>query len=319
MNVLVLGHRGLVGSAVCRRLRAPRDGEPAWRVLVDSKRRDLRSRDACELVFSEADRHQQIHALVIAAARVGGIRANATEGYDFLRDNLLIQLNVIEAARRYNMPRVASLGSACMSPRDAAYPHVETDLGSGRLEPTNAPYALAKLAGLELMQQVGRPAWVTLVPANVYGPGDNFDLERSHVVPALIRKVIEAQERREPFTVWGNGSATRELLYVGDLADAIVRSLLCEASGVLNIGSGHAVTVASLVSYIRQAVGGVPPRAEFTDDTQGATTRMLDSQAARSLGLHWQQTPLAEGLRQTIEWYREQRARGFPNGRESAQ
>ena len=308
MNVLVLGHRGLVGSAVCRRLRAPRDGEPAWRVLVDSKRRDLRSRDACELVFSEADRHQQIHALVIAAARVGGIRANATEGYDFLRDNLLIQLNVIEAGFLCDVPLKTLAGMMILELQNRRVVQVlETDLGSGRLEPTNAPYALAKLAGLELMQQVGRPAWVTLVPANVYGPGDNFDLERSHVVPALIRKVIEAQERREPFTVWGNGSATRELLYVGDLADAIVRSLLCEASGVLNIGSGHAVTVASLVSYIRQAVGGVPPRAEFTDDTQGATTRMLDSQAARSLGLHWQQTPLAEGLRQTIEWYRERR------------
>lgn len=304
-RVLVLGHRGLVGSAVCRRLAR----EPDVEVVVDSARLDLRRQDQALAVFTKSLR---IDAIVLAAAKVGGVGVNAAKPYDFIRDNLLIQDNVLSLAAAQRVERLVFLGSTCVYPRDAQVPIAESALLSGPLEPTNSAYAMAKLAGIEFVKAVRAQLglhWTALMPCNLYGPGDNFDLETSHVVPALIRKAHEALEH-SPFEIWGRpGAASRELLYVDDLAEVIARALRAYSLPPLaNVGSGELVPIGQLAGLVRQVVGHHGCVRWETGKPTGAPARLLDSSTAHVCFGEWPITPLSDGLRETYAWFKEHRA-----------
>ena len=222
-RIYVAGHRGLVGSAICRRLKS---GGYTRLMMRDRADLDLTNQAAVEAFFA-AEKPEYVF---LAAAKVGGILANSTYPVDFLRDNLAIELNVIDAAYRHGVKKLEFLGSSCIYPRLAPQPMREDALLSGPLEPTNEWYAIAKIAGIKLAQayrrQYGFRA-ISLMPTNLYGPGDNFDLQSSHVLPALIRKAHEARIEQAPeMVVWGSGAARREFLYVDDLADAAVFLML---------------------------------------------------------------------------------------------
>ena len=212
-RVFVAGHRGMVGSAIVRRLA----DEGCEVLTADRDALDLRDQRATEAWMKD----RRPHAVFLAAARVGGILANASRPADFLYDNLMIEANAVEAARRCGVEKLLLLGSSCIYPRLAPQPIPEEALLDGPLEPTNEAYAIAKIAGIKLVQAYRRQHgcdFIAAMPTNLYGPGDNFDLESSHVVPALIRKAHEAKERKGPLVVWGSGSPRREFLHVDDCA-----------------------------------------------------------------------------------------------------
>ena len=299
--VAVIGYRGMVGAALVRRLAE----EPCKVLTVGRETLDLRRQEAVESWFND----HRPEAVFLAAAKVGGIAANSTFPADFLYDNLMIEANVIEAARRSAVEKLVFLGSSCIYPKLSAQPIVEEALLSGPLEPTNEWYAVAKITGIKLCQsyrtQYGCD-FISAQPTNLYGPGDNFDLETSHVVPALMRKAHEAKaSAKAEFTVWGSGTPQRELLYVDDLADALVH-LLRHYSGYIpiNVGSGEEVSIAELASAVASAVGF---DGELTFDAQkpdGTPRKRLDTQRLERLG--WRPTTsLREGLAKTYEWYRD--------------
>ena len=299
-KIFVAGHRGLVGSALVRRL-----GEKGYRNLAVRSRAELDLEDQ-RAVFEFFETERPSHVF-LAAAKVGGILANDTYPADFIRSNLVIQLNVVEAAYRTGVEKLLFLGSSCIYPKFAEQPIREDALLTGTLEPTNEPYAVAKIAGIKLCQSYNRQHgtnYVSVMPTNLYGPGDNFDLNSSHVLPALLRKFHEAKAADLPqVTVWGSGTPRREFLHVDDMADACVFLMeTYDGSEIVNIGCGEDVSIAELAEIVRDAVGY---RGEIVYDRtkpDGTPRKLLDVSRLRGLG--WAPAvPLEKGVRDTYEWY----------------
>lgn len=298
----VAGHRGLVGSAVWRRLEAARFGRLVGRTSAEL---DLTDRDAVfELFRAERPRY-----VVLAAAKVGGILANATHPVDFLSENVRIQVNVLDAARTVGVERLLFLGSSCIYPRLAPQPIVEESLLTGHLEPTNDAYAIAKIAGILHVQAVRRQdglPWISAMPTNLYGPGDNFSPQGSHVLPALIRRYDEAvRNGSRVVTNWGTGTPRRELLHSDDLADACLH-LLEHYDGAehVNVGTGHDVTIREIAAAVADVVGYDGETRWDTSKPDGTPQKLLDVSRLRATG--WEaRTGLREGLERTVAWYRE--------------
>jgi GDP-L-fucose synthase len=299
--IYVAGHRGLVGSALVRALTA----KGFSNILVRSRDElDLCNQAAVERFFAE---HRPAHVLM-AAARVGGIQANDTYPADFIRDNLQVQTNVIESAYRNGVRKLLFLGSSCIYPKHAPQPMPESCLLTGPLEPTNEWYAIAKIAGLKMCQayrrQYGFDA-IAAMPTNLYGPGDNFDLNNSHVLPALLRKFHEAkQARASRVVVWGTGVPRREFLHVDDLADACVFLLnrYSDAQPV-NVGWGSDVAIRELAELIRGVVGFEGELVFDSSKPDGTPRKLLDTTRLNALG--WSpRIRLREGIAATYEWFR---------------
>lgn len=300
-RVWVAGHRGLVGSALVRRLAS----EDCRIVTVPRADVDLRRQAETEAWLLE----QRPEAVFLAAATAGGILANDTRPAEFLYDNVAIAANVIHGAWRAGVKKLLFLGSACIYPRLAPQPMSEEALLTGPLEPTNEAYAVAKIAGLKMCEAYRRQYgcdFIAAQPNNLYGPGDNFDLESSHVIPALIAKAHRAKSRGEPtLTVWGSGTPRREFLYIDDLADALV-FLMKHYSGpvALNIGTGEEVTIRALAETVAEVVGFTGTLAFDTTKPGGVPRKLLDAGKMKALG--WRaKTPLREGLKRTYAWYLE--------------
>lgn len=295
-KVWVAGHRGMVGSAVVRRLGDEPVGEL---ITATSSELDLRRQSETEQ-FVAAKRPDVI---VMAAAKVGGIHANRSAQGEFLYDNLMIASNIVEAARTADVERTMILGSSCIYPREAEQPMAEAALLTGPLEPTNEGYAISKIAALELAKmyrrQYGMSA-ISLMPTNLYGPNDNYDLETSHVLPALLHKIHHAKETGEAAaTIWGSGRPRREFLHVDDLADAVVFALTnYDGESHLNVGTGTDVSIAELAEVIADVVGW---DGEFIYDTSmpdGTPRKLLDVSLLRDLG--WSSSiGLREGIAMT--------------------
>ena len=296
----VAGHRGLVGSAILRRLEEDGFENLLVRSHAELDLTDPRAVDA----FFEAERPEYVF---LAAAKVGGILSNATYPVDFLRNNLAIELNVLDTASRNGVKKLLLLGSSCIYPKFAPQPMKEEYLLTGELEPTNEFYAIAKIAGIKLCQAYRKQYgidFISAMPTNVYGPGDNFDLKTSHVLPALIRKTYEAKERGEPsVTVWGSGAPRREFIYVDDLADACL-FLMDNYSGdePINVGVGQDLSIAELASLVREVVGYEGEVYYDTSKPDGTPRKLLDVSELNGLG--WRtKTLLREGIQQTYRWY----------------
>ena len=298
-KIWVAGHRGMVGSAVCRRL-AQEDCEIA---TVGRETVDLRRQAEVEAWM----RAEKPEAVFLTAATVGGILANDSRPADFLYDNLAIEANVIHAAFETGVEKLLFLGSSCIYPRLAPQPMAEDALLTGPLEPTNQWYAIAKISGIMLCQAYRRQHgcdFISAMPTNLYGPGDNFDPEGSHVIPGLMRLIHEAKLKNAPsVTIWGSGTPRREFLYVDDLADALVQLMTRYTDEPhINVGTGQDISIAELARTIAVVVGY---EGEFTFDRSkpdGAPRKLLD--VARIRGLGWTpRTGLESGLGAAYDWY----------------
>jgi GDP-L-fucose synthase len=299
-SIFVAGHRGLVGSAIIRRLQAG-----GFRNLVLRSRQDLdltRQRQVEEFFATARPEY-----VFFAAAKVGGILANNTQPAEFLQDNLVIQTNIIDAAYRNGTRKLLFLGSSCIYPKHAPQPIPEEALLTGPLEPTNEWYAIAKIAGMKMCQayrrQYGFNA-ISAMPTNLYGPGDNFSLQSSHVLPALLRKIHEAKEKgAREVEVWGTGKPRREFLHVDDLADACVFLMQnYDAEGWLNIGWGQDETIAELAHTISRVVGFKGTLRFDTSKPDGTPRKLLDTSKLTALG--WSpRIELEPGIRSTYEWF----------------
>jgi len=302
--VYVAGHRGLVGGAITRALEAR--GLPV--LGRASSQLDLRDRDAVDAFF-DAERPTHV---VLAAAKVGGILANSTYPADFLSDNLRIQVNVLDAAARTGVDRLIFLGSSCIYPKLAEQPIREDSLLTGALEPTNDAYAIAKIAGILQIQALRRQhgaSFISAMPTNLYGPGDNFDLASSHVMPAMIRKVHEARQSGAPsVTMWGTGSPRREFLHVDDLAAAVLFLLEhYDSPDTINVGVGEDVTIRELAELVTTTIGYDGALDWDTSKPDGTPRKLLDVSRLQALG--WTPTiGLAEGLASTYAWFLEHAA-----------
>lgn len=296
-RVYVAGHRGLVGSAILRHLQAQGFTNLIIRTRAEL---DLRDPHAVDAYFA-AERPEYV---ILAAAKVGGILANAKHPADFIHQNLMIAANVIDAAHRYDVTKLLNLGSSCIYPKHAPQPLREDALLTGPLESTNRAYAIAKIAAIELCDayraQHGR-SFISAMPTNLYGPGDNFDLETSHVLPALIRKAIEAKEADAPsITVWGTGTPRREFLYVDDLADACLFLLEhFDEPGPINVGTGEDVTIRELAELVCKVVGYEGEIVFDTSKPDGTPRKLMD--VMRLDGVGWQaRTTLEDGIATTV-------------------
>lgn len=298
----VAGHRGLVGSAIWRHLEARGFtnllGAPSSDV-------DLRDRDATYAFFAQ----HRPQVVIDAAAKVGGIMANDTYPADFLSDNLRIQVNIMDAAKDHGVDKLLFLGSSCIYPRHAEQPIRESSLLTGPLEPTNDAYAIAKIAGILQVQanrrQHGRH-WISAMPTNLYGPGDNFDPQTSHVLPALIRRFHEAAEiGAQEVVLWGTGTPRREFLHVDDLAEAAL--FLLENYNdpqTINVGVGEDLTIRELAELVADVVGFDGELVQDTSKPDGTPRKLLDVSRINALG--WRaRTPLRDGIKSTYEWYRQ--------------
>ncbi|WJW75290.1 GDP-L-fucose synthase [Thiohalobacter sp. IOR34] len=302
-KIYVAGHRGLVGSAILRRLRA--DGYENL-VTRTSAELDLREQQAVRDFFAE----QKPDYVILAAAKVGGILANDTYPAEFIYDNLMMEANVVDASHRHGVKKLLALGSTCIYPRMAPQPLKEEYLLSGPLESTNEWYAVAKITGIKLCQAYRRQYgsdFIAAMPTNLYGPGDNFDLEKSHVLPALIRKFHEARQKGEPtVTLWGTGKPLREFLHVDDLADAVL-FLLREYSGeeIVNIGVGKDISIAELAAIVKEVVGFEGEIRYDPSKPDGTPRKLVD--VTKINGLGWSaKIGLREGIESTYQWFLDQ-------------
>ncbi len=305
-KIYVAGHRGLVGSAIVRKLEEKGYTNVVFRT---SKELDLRDKYAVDNFFAE----EKPEFVFLAAAKVGGIVANNEYPADFIRDNLLIQTNIIDAAYCTNVKKLLFLGSTCIYPKMAPQPLKEEYLLTGELEPTNEPYAIAKIAGIKMCQSYNRQygtQYISVMPTNLYGPNDNFDLHTSHVLPALIRKFHEAKENKAPFVeVWGTGTPRREFLYSDDLADACIY-LMNNYSGneIVNIGVGEDIAIKDLAKKIKAVVGYTGEIQFDTTKPDGTPRKLVDVTKLNSLG--WKaKISLDEGLKKAYQWYLENELR----------
>jgi len=299
-RIFVAGHRGLVGAAIVRRLRA---GGFDNLVLRSRTELDLGSEPAVERFFAE----HRPEVVFLAAAKVGGIHSNDTYPAQFLHDNLRIQTSVIDAAYRHGVRKLVFLGSSCIYPKLAPQPISEESLLTGPLEPTNEGYAIAKIAGLKMCQayrrQYGFDA-ISVMPTNLYGPGDNFDPQNSHVLPALIRRFHESKARGDQrVVIWGTGAPRREFLYVDDLADALVfLAQNYSDERPINVGIGEDLTIAELAGLIANVVGFTGGLEFDSSKPDGTPRKLLDVTRLHALG--WRaQISLARGVRDTYAWF----------------
>jgi len=299
-KVYVAGHNGLVGSAIVRALEAAGTGEIiGW----SSKELDLRDRGATFDAITEA----KPDIIIDAAAKVGGIMANSTYPVEFLRDNMLIQANLMDASHAANVERLLFLGSSCIYPRHASQPIRESSLMTGPLEPTNQAYAMAKIAGIFAIEayrtQYGRH-WISAMPTNLYGPKDNFDLESSHVLPAFIRRFHEAKVDSAPtVTVWGTGTPRREFLHVDDLAQACMVLLdSYDSPETINVGLGEDMPIRELAETVAEAVGFEGTIVWDTSKPDGMPRKLLDTTRINALGWH-PTISLRDGVATTYQWF----------------
>lgn len=305
MKIYVAGHQGLVGSAVTRAIE--KSADLSWVGYTHSEL------DLCERneVFTKIA-EEKPDALVIAAAKVGGIIANQTMPVEFLSENLQIQTNLLDAAHENSVSRVIFLGSSCIYPKECPQPIQENYLLTGPLEETNEPYALAKIAGVKLVEAYNREyghSWVSMMPTNLYGPNDNFHPENSHVIPALIRRFTEAADMgSDAVTLWGDGSPLREFMHSDDLARAVIAIIReTKLKGLVNVGSGFEISIATLAQMISEL-------SDFDGDIKwdptkpnGTRRKILDSKKIRSLG--WQpRVNFYEGLAETLAAFRSSRS-----------
>lgn len=303
--IYVAGHRGLAGSALWRALE-----QRGYRNLVGalSSEVDLRERDATMAFVGK----QRPEVLVVAAAKVGGILANDTYPAEFLSDNLRIQVNLMDAARQYGVQRLLFLGSSCIYPKFAEQPIKESSLLTGALEPTNDAYAVAKIAGIMQVQsirkQYGLP-YISAMPTNLYGPGDNFDARNSHVMPALIRRFHEAKQSGSgEVTIWGSGTPRREFLHVDDLASALIHLLdRYDSPETINVGTGLDVSIRELAETIADVVGWEGQLKFDTSKPDGTTRKLLDVSRLQHLG--WSSSiGLRAGISDAYGWFTEHQA-----------
>jgi len=301
-EIYIAGDNGMVGSAVLNALT-----EKGYSKIITKPHSELDLRDQKKVYdFFE---YEKPDIVILAAARVGGILANDSYPYQFLYDNLAIQNNVINAAHRNDVEQLIFLGSSCIYPKHAPQPLREDYLLTGPLEPTNQWYAIAKIAGLKLCEALQRQYsrnYVSLMPTNLYGPRDNFDLETSHVVPAMIRKFHEAKEEgQRPVTLWGSGTPKREFLFVNDLAEAILYVIENRLQGsIYNIGTGKDISIMDLASLIQKIVGHQGEIRWDTSKPDGTPRKLLDVSKIQSEGWHYT-TKLEEGLKKTYNWFLE--------------
>jgi GDP-L-fucose synthase len=299
-KIYVAGHRGLVGSAIVRRLEAEGLTNLVTRTSAEL---DLRDQAAVRAFFAE----ERPEVVVLAAAKVGGILANSTYPAQFLYDNLMIATNVINAAHEHGVRKLLNLGSSCIYPRLAEQPLRESALLTGPLEETNRAYAVAKIAAIELCDsyrtQYGDD-FISAMPTNLYGPGDNFDLKGSHVLPALLRKVVEAAETSaDTVEIWGSGTPLREFLFVDDLADACLYLLRhVSMPGPVNVGTGQDVSIRDLADLIADVVGYRGSFAYDASKPDGTPRKLMDVSLLAGLG--WTaSTGLRDGIGRTLDWY----------------
>ena len=302
-KIYVAGHRGLVGSALVRNLQAQ-----GYENIVTVTRQEVDLLD--QKAVAEFFEKEKPEYVFLAAAKVGGILANSTKPAEFLYENLLIEMNIIHQAYRNGVKKLLFLGSSCIYPKFAEQPIKESSLLTGPLEETNDAYAIAKIAGIKLCQTYNKQYGtedISVMPTNLYGPNDNFDLETSHVLPALIRKFHEAKERGDKeVVVWGTGTPIREFLYVDDLAEACIYLMnTYSKSEIVNIGTGVGVTIKELAEQVKQVIGFEGDLVFDTTKPDGTPIKINDVTYLNSLG--WKaKVDLGEGLKKTYGWYREE-------------
>ena len=301
-KIYVAGHRGMVGSAIHRKLKAEGYNNIVTRT---SKELNLKDQQAVKEFFEQ----EKPDHVVLAAAKVGGIQANNTYRAEFIYDNIMIEANVIHQAYMSGVKKLLFLGSSCIYPKHAPQPMNEDHLLSGYLEPTNEPYAIAKIAGIKLcenyMDQYGAN-FISAMPTNLYGPNDNYDLESSHVLPALIRKFHEAKEQNKPYVeIWGTGKPMREFLHVDDMADACYFLMQnYDGKQFVNIGTGKDITIKELAETIMEVVGYQGELRFNTDKPDGTPRKLMDVSKIESMG--WKhKINLKEGIRQTYQDFQE--------------
>ena len=303
VKIYIAGHKGLVGSAIVRHLK-----KAGYNNLIHRthKELDLINQKEVDNFFCK----ERPEWVFLAAAKIGGIMANIKHPAEFLYENLIIECNILESAHRYNVKKLLFLGSSCIYPRECSQPMKEEYLLNGKLEPTNEGYALAKITGLKLCEYYNKQYnknFISLVPSNVYGIEDNFNLNNSHVMAALIRKFHEAKVKKLPFVkVWGTGKAKREFLYVDDLADACLYFMenynAKELPSFINIGTGEDITIKKLAELIRDIEGYEGEIIWDTSKPDGMPRKVVDITIANKLG--WQaKVSLKEGIKKTYEWF----------------
>ncbi|ACV63607.1 NAD-dependent epimerase/dehydratase [Desulfofarcimen acetoxidans DSM 771] len=314
-KIYIAGHRGLVGSALRRRLEELGCNNLLYRTGGEL---DLRNQQAVEEFFS-VERPEYVF---LAAAKVGGIYANNAYPAEFIYDNLTIQTNVIHASYRYGVKKLLFLGSSCIYPKFAPQPIKEEYLLTGELEPTNEPYAIAKIVGIKMCYAYNRQYgtnFISVMPTNLYGPSDNFNPESSHVLPALIKKFHDAKtENKREVEIWGTGQPKREFMYADDLADACVFLMnnydYNDTCPFINIGTGKELTIKQLAEIVKNIIGFEGELKFNTDMPDGTPRKFLDSSKLRSLG--WQaKTALDDGIKKTYEWFVKNYERGSGNGK----
>ena len=305
-KIYVAGHRGLVGSAITRALK-----DQGYNNLISKTRKklDLTDQRAVSSFFTK----EKPEYVFLAAAIVGGIKANEDYPADFILNNLTIQNNVISESHNNKVKKLLFLGSSCIYPRECPQPIKEEYLLSGPLEKTNDAYAIAKIAGIKMCQSFNKQYgtnYISIMPTNLYGPNDNFDLETSHVFPALIRKFHDAKINNSDLTMWGTGKAKREFMYVDDLADACIFLMKTyDSSEIINIGTGKDLTIKELGELIKKVEGFKGKIVHDTTKPDGTPQKLLDVRKLHSLGFR-HKTELREGIEKTYDWFLKNETRG---------